>query len=649
MQWIHVLALSVRGCEFTTHNEVVHQAQFFFKDSNRSGIYSNILKDYSPYLQAGSFFPDWGYACGNASEAAEIAHWPIFWNAGVEYINKTYTKPYNSKAKSLIAFLFGTVSHGVADVLWHSLGIDQGLIRVMQHTEFDGSYASAHTIADIGGEFVLSRLGKLKYLEKYWKFPTDDIINIYASLGFTVSFADFNLCMMQGYVGTQANQALGRYFYPIPARQSRFLTENYFTYFRGGVHSMAVSVNQCWKELINWLERGELTTACLPFKSVSYSRAKTNIQVSPNDSSQNCNEFSRNWVMKLLEKGSTSIRAGPSVLLQGMCMVLRSRVLSQQQSRMELFKNMINISFQNVISNLREFFHRMADPTVSASNQTTVLYTDMDYAMLGASVANGDFNGDGIKELVVGSPGYSDINFPQCGAIFYFPNGVSKRTAYDNIDGVAKMIVGPKGFSNQFGYSIAAVDLNHDGIDDLAISAPFYGGKDDDFSGAVFVLFGKKGVGLRLDGAWDMIIYGLKDTNNSSATQNFEVFGHILKGIDVNDDGFQDLVVGSPFTSNKAGTQVGKFQVFLSKIGYSSQMTSDDSSWTIYGSQDYEWFGMDFSKIDDQICVGSPGYNTYDIPQSGKVSCFKLPNGNTVRPSLQYEILSSEKFAQFGW
>ncbi|KAJ2993775.1 Glycosylphosphatidylinositol specific phospholipase D1 [Globomyces sp. JEL0801] len=417
-----------------------------------------------------------------------------------------------------------------------------------------------------------------------------------------------------------------------------------------GVHSMAVSVNQCWKELINWLERGELTTACLPFKSVSYSRAKTNIQVSPNDSSQNCNEFSRNWVMKLLEKGSTSIRAGPSVLLQGMCMVLRSRVLSHQQSRMELFKNMINISFQNVISNLREFFHRMADPTVSASNQTTVLYTDMDYAMLGASVANGDFNGDGIKELVVGSPGYSDINFPQCGAIFYFPNGVSKRTAYDNIDGVAKIIVGPKGFSNQFGYSIAAVDLNHDGIDDLAISAPFYGGKDDDFSGAVFVLFGKKGVGLRLDGAWDMIIYGLKDTNNSSATQNFEVFGHILKGIDVNDDGFQDLVVGSPFTSNKAGTQkVGKFQVFLSKIGYSSQMTSDDSSWTIYGSQDYEWFGMDFSKIDDQICVGSPGYNTYDIPQSGKVSCFKLPHGNTVRPSLQYEILSSEKFAQFGW
>ena len=50
-----------------------------------------------------------------------------------------------------MVFLFGVVSHQVADVAWHSLGIDQGFISTMADLNFYGKYGDAHTVADFGG------------------------------------------------------------------------------------------------------------------------------------------------------------------------------------------------------------------------------------------------------------------------------------------------------------------------------------------------------------------------------------------------------------------------------------------------------------------------------------------------------------------
>lgn len=50
--------------------------------------------------------------------------------------------------------MFGFVSHQVADITWHSLGIDQGLIRTMANLNFHGVYDTAHTDADVGGDML---------------------------------------------------------------------------------------------------------------------------------------------------------------------------------------------------------------------------------------------------------------------------------------------------------------------------------------------------------------------------------------------------------------------------------------------------------------------------------------------------------------
>ena len=50
--------------------------------------------------------------------------------------------------------MFGFVSHQVADISWHSLGIDQGFIRAMADLNFHGVYDTAHTDADVGGDML---------------------------------------------------------------------------------------------------------------------------------------------------------------------------------------------------------------------------------------------------------------------------------------------------------------------------------------------------------------------------------------------------------------------------------------------------------------------------------------------------------------
>ena len=126
--------LLVNCCGMSTHLLVSKLALDFIGNSSLS-LLSSILSNHNAHLQAGSFFPDWGYMCSN-HDAAEDSHWPLFWNASVEYFSETYGSHHPDlsrlpeKGQQLLAFLFGLYSHGVSDIVWHSLGFDQGFIEV---------------------------------------------------------------------------------------------------------------------------------------------------------------------------------------------------------------------------------------------------------------------------------------------------------------------------------------------------------------------------------------------------------------------------------------------------------------------------------------------------------------------------------------
>lgn len=56
----------------------------------------------------------------------------------------------------------------MADITWHSLGIDQGFLRIMANVNFHGSFSTAHPLGDAGGDMV-SLLREISTISHYQK------------------------------------------------------------------------------------------------------------------------------------------------------------------------------------------------------------------------------------------------------------------------------------------------------------------------------------------------------------------------------------------------------------------------------------------------------------------------------------------------
>jgi len=314
-------------------------------------------------------------------------------------------------------------------------------------------------------------------------------------------------------------------------------------------------------------------------------------------------------------------------------------------------------------------------PSGPSSTPAWTLESNVANAHAGASVAMGDFNHDGYMDFVIGAPGDGTFN----GRIYLYRGsatgpqlllattggvqfGQSVCFGDFNGDGLADLVVlEPPSLVNVLvwngttgvvptvqDYGVAAHtatapqviasarDVNGDGIDDLLIGAPL----ENSSTGVVRVALGATGGIAHYPATPAGVLI--------SGDQAGAGFGAAVAGIgDVDGDGYGDILVGSPAES-AGGASAGRVQIFR---GVASGVTTP-ASWT-YDGPSGSRTGSAVAAFGDISGDGRPdfavGARGYTNGQSGEGAAFVYYGGAGATATLQNTFEPNVANSAAGW
>jgi len=600
-----LLPTIIVGCGITTHIEVSHRAQDLWL---HQPTYRNYVLQHQDALQGGSPYPDVMYdpVCyrGSLHQVAEDTHWYPFMKVAIEYMRTKYPPPLKSddiQGQRFLAFLLGVASHQVADVVWHGrlTGCPNGFIDATAWESFNDDEGKAHSSVDPGGDSVVDYELPIAYigLTNKWYVPSTELQEIYkryavaynSSLEYNATAEHVQVCADFMFIGRFADALFLGLEYPKYSHNNTFLLDQFYDYYHGGLNNMAHMTVRYWDQVVAMYEKG--TDICtIPSDNPYY--LNCSISYSKQD-----------------QQTITYVRPKPAKYLP----------FSSQTSPI-----LPNLEYTEV-------------PYGVISNQS--------YASFGHTTLFGDFNNDQLTDLIISAPDYYNLGCSQGGRVFIIYGKKDQPLIPErNISIIEQLadqsIISSDCYGDRFGTSLASLDWNNDGFNDLVVSSPSHG---YGYRGAVFIFAGSKdGLQskpyLRIDGV-----------------REHDTIGFELHTAHLDNDTTLDLILSSPYVQPNGydQPQQGSVWIFLSSHVmqqgrfFDRELTIQNATFTITGEKAKSKFGHTLQVL-PASCVShltsSPTLLISAPANQGKLYLYAIEN----QPRLLMTLEGSQTNSHFG-
>uniref|UniRef100_A0A672TIL3 Phosphatidylinositol-glycan-specific phospholipase D n=1 Tax=Strigops habroptila TaxID=2489341 RepID=A0A672TIL3_STRHB len=629
-----------------------HRALEFFIKHERNVNYRQLLLNHQDAFQAGSIYPDAFYPSicksGIFHDVSEDTHWTPFLNASIHFIRRNYAQPWEVATEKLVAFLFGIASHMVADVSWHSLGIDQGFLKAMGEIDFHGSYSEAHNVGDFGNVFV--------YLAAIYKeFYGREII----------TESTITDCTYLLFLELHGERLVVGKLFPTYASKSPFLVEKFHEYFLGGVDDMAFWTNNIFELTSHMLENGTryiilivILLYCLLYFSRNkqskheHQKNRTSLLTETHEKNINYTERGVHFNIQPWVKVSENLEASAMHLLTP----LLYRAMISADLNQDGYEDLV-VGAPGY-SSLGRF--QIGRVYVVYGNQSGLPPEDVDLdekadqilqghqpsGRFGSALAVLDFNEDGVSDLAIGAPSVGSQFLTYKGAVYvYFGTEGRGLASQPNIT-----ITCQYSYCN-LGWSLLAADVDGDGNADLVVGSPYApgGGQQRGFVVAFYSYFNRRLLSVQ-DANWMV-----------KGEENYAWFGFSLDSCQL--ENITLLLIGSPTWKSCASCNPFSSDVRQS-VGkvYGYNPPSTKLWFAVTGDKAMGRMGLSLASgvmsmagiTRTVLVVGAPTADSLSrisfissvLLQAGLVLVYDLTN--STKPSLLSAFSGDRRFSRFG-